>query len=70
MLRDFSANNAGPLLSEASRQFLEFARVELQFSPQTNIKYGDCLRQVIALIGERYLNPILLGGARGGTLEA
>src|SRR5262249_297597 len=33
-------------------EFLDFARVELQFSPQSVDKYRDCLRQVQKIIGD------------------
>jgi integrase/recombinase XerD len=42
----FPANNSEPRLSEVSRDFLEYARVVLAYSPQSVTKYRDCLRQI------------------------
>jgi site-specific recombinase XerD len=42
-------------LSDAARQFLEFARVELRFAVQSIQKYDACLRQVAQMLGD---NPV------------
>lgn len=47
-------------LSEAARQFLEYAKVELQFAPQSLQKYAACLRQVGRIIGDRPVTDITL----------
>jgi site-specific recombinase XerD len=39
-------------LSEVAEKFLEFARVELRFAPQSIAKYADCLRQVRRILGD------------------
>ena len=40
-------------MCEVEPQFLEYARVELQFAPQSLAKYEDCLRQIRKVIGNR-----------------
>jgi site-specific recombinase XerD len=56
----YSASPQALRLSEAAPQFLEFARVELQFAPQSIEKYDDCLRQVRRMIGDRAVTEIRL----------
>jgi site-specific recombinase XerD len=58
MPNNSSPSPAAPCLSQATRQFLEFARVELQFSPQTIEKYDYCLRRVARAIGDRPVTEI------------
>jgi site-specific recombinase XerD len=48
----FPANNSDPRLSEVSKDFLEYARVVLAYSPQSVIKYRDCLRQIEKVFGD------------------
>lgn len=45
--------NTGPKLSSFVPQFLLFAEAELQFSRQSIIKYQDCLRQIVRILGDR-----------------
>ena len=45
-----------PTLREILPQFLRYARVELQFSEQSLLKYKDCVRQIRAMIGDRQLS--------------
>jgi site-specific recombinase XerD len=47
-----------PRISEASRQFLEYARVELQFGAQTLEKYEYCLRRLVRALGDRLVTEI------------
>jgi site-specific recombinase XerD len=55
-------------ISEVSCQFLDFARVELQFAPQSVAKYDDCLRQVQKMIGDRPVTEV--GSADILTIKA
>ena len=43
---------APPRISDAAAQFLEYARVELQFGAQTIEKYEYCLKRIARLIGD------------------
>src|SRR3984957_9620593 len=54
------ANNpiAPPRISEAARQFLEYARVELQFGAQTLEKYEYCLKRLARALGDRPVTEI------------
>jgi site-specific recombinase XerD len=47
-----------PRTSEAARRFLEYARVELQFAPQTLEKYEYCLRRSQRAFGDRPVTEI------------
>lgn len=42
-----------PRLSEVVPPFLDFARVELQFRPQSLAKYRDSFRHIIRIVGDR-----------------
>jgi integrase/recombinase XerD len=47
-------NNSDPnSFSALATEFLLWAKVEPQFSPETVQKYGDCLRQVWKLVGDK-----------------
>jgi integrase/recombinase XerD len=48
----FPANNSDPRLSEVSKDFLDYARVVLAYSPQSVIKYRDCLCQIEKVFGD------------------
>jgi integrase/recombinase XerD len=54
------ANNpiAPPRISEAAGQFLEYARVELQFGTQTLEKYEYCLSRLARALGDRPVTEI------------
>ena len=58
MLTDTNAAPRAPRLIGASQQFLEFARIELQFAAQSVAKYDDCLRQVCRMIGDHPVTEI------------
>ena len=45
-----------PTLREILPEFLHYARVELQFSEQSLLKYQDCVRQIQLMIGDRQLS--------------
>jgi integrase/recombinase XerD len=47
-----------PRLSEASQRFLDYARTELQFAPQTLERYEYCLRRLQRSIGDRPVTEI------------
>jgi integrase/recombinase XerD len=47
-----------PRISEAAGQFLEYARVELQFGAQTLERYDYCLRRLRQALGDRPINEI------------
>ena len=47
-----------PRISEAAGQFLEYARVELQFGAQTLEKYEYCLRRLARALGDRPVTEI------------
>lgn len=34
-------------------RFLRYAQLELQFAPQSLVKYEDCLRQIVRILGDR-----------------
>jgi site-specific recombinase XerD len=48
----FPANNSQLRLSDISKGFLEYARVVLAYSPQSIIKYRDCLLQIEKVFGD------------------
>lgn len=48
----FASVALGDRLSIVSRDFLEFARVELGYAPQSIIKYQDCYRQIEKAVGD------------------
>jgi integrase/recombinase XerD len=50
-----SSETDRPLLSAFAGEFLFYAKVELGFAQQSLIKYQDCLRQVIRMLGDRPL---------------
>jgi site-specific recombinase XerD len=52
---------APPRISDAARQFLEYARVELQFGAQTLEKYEYCLRRLARALGDRPVTEITAG---------
>ena len=54
------ANNPIPpsRISDAAAQFLEYARVELQFGAQTLEKYEYCLRRLALALGDRPVTEI------------
>jgi len=41
-----------PRLSEAARQFLDYARVELRFGAQTIERYEYCLHRLARAVGQ------------------
>jgi len=47
-----------PRLSEAARQFLDYARVELRFGAQTIEKYEYCLHRLARTIGNRRVTEV------------
>src|SRR5882672_8067834 len=47
-----------PRISEAAKQFLDYARVELQFGAQTIEKYEYCLRRLQRSLGDRPVTEI------------
>jgi site-specific recombinase XerD len=49
---------APPRISDAARQFLEYARVELQFGAQTLEKYEYCLKRLARALGDRPVTEI------------
>jgi site-specific recombinase XerD len=51
-------NSPSPRLSQAAKQFLDYARVELQFRPQTIEKYQYCLGRVQRALGDRPVTEI------------
>lgn len=55
------SNQATPRISEAANQFLEYARVELQFGAQTLEKYSYCLRRLARTLGDRSVTEITAG---------
>lgn len=44
---------SAPRLSAVLPAFLQYARVELQFSAQSLVKYQDCARQIERILGDR-----------------
>jgi site-specific recombinase XerD len=46
-------NEPVPMLSELVPRFLRHAQLELQFAPQSLVKYEECLRMVSRMIGDR-----------------
>lgn len=44
--------SAAPRLSDLAPEFLQYARVELQFSEQSIVKYRDCFRQIERVLGD------------------
>ncbi len=51
------AENGHPI-STLIEGFLEYARYELNFSPQTCIKYGDSLKMFVRLIGDKSVESL------------
>lgn len=49
---------APPRISEAARQFLNYARVELRFGAQTIEKYEYCLHRLARAIGDRRVTEV------------
>src|SRR5690349_23441 len=54
-----------PRVSEASRRFLEYARVELQFGAQTLERYEYCLRRLRQAVGDRRVTEIAASDMTG-----
>src|SRR5260370_24428175 len=42
-----------PKLSEVAPRFLRHAELELQFAPQSLLKYAECLRMIGRILGDR-----------------
>jgi site-specific recombinase XerD len=53
-----SGGSRVPRLSEAARRFLDYARIELQFSPQTLERYEYCYRRLRRSFGDRLVTDI------------
>jgi site-specific recombinase XerD len=46
-------NLSEPTLGEVIPRFLRHAQLELQFAPQSLVKYEECLRQIVRVLGDR-----------------
>jgi integrase/recombinase XerD len=55
MLHDIGTQQA-PSLSALVPRFLRYAQLELQFAPQSLVKYHECLRMIGRIIGDRPVN--------------
>src|SRR5260370_2059993 len=44
---------SSPRLSELTPRFLRHAELELQFAPQSLLKYAECLRMIGRILGDR-----------------
>jgi len=51
-------NQSVPRLSQAASQFLDYARVDLRFAPQSIEKYTYCLKRVSCIIGDQLVTDI------------
>jgi site-specific recombinase XerD len=58
MATNHSFGSRVPRVSEAAQRFLEYARIELQFAPQTTERYEYCLRRLQRSIGDRPVTDI------------
>ena len=58
MPTNISGGASAPTLSQTASQFLDYARVELQFGAQTLEKYEYCLKRVQRIIGDRPVTEI------------
>lgn len=56
---------ASPRISEAAHEFLEYARVELQFGAQTLEKYEYCLKRLARSLGDRPVTEIAASDITG-----
>jgi integrase/recombinase XerD len=51
-----------PSIAEAARRFLDYARIELQFSPQTLERYEYCYRRLQRSVGNRPVTDLTAEG--------
>lgn len=58
-------NQSVPRISEAAAQFLEYARVELQFGAQTLEKYEYCLRRLARTLDDISVTEITAADITG-----
>src|SRR5262249_31587556 len=58
MATDIVGGASAPRISQVRAQFLDHARVELQFRPQTLEKYGYCLKRIERILGDPLVTDI------------